>query len=108
MRGADLLVAGVATIEEDFPSLEPSLARVAEDRGIVFVNAGPRLREVHASTLLRVSAEDGHLNAGAHRGLAELIGPALGMLGPTGDQTVRRSPEVPPHPPHGGEAASLR
>ena len=68
----------LVNLEEDFPSLEPSLARVAENLDITFVNAGPRLREVHATTTLRVAAEDGHFNATAHRLLAELIGPALG------------------------------
>ena len=67
----------LVNLEEDFPSLEPSLARVAADQGIAFVNAGPRLRELHATTTLRVAAENGHLNATAHRLLAELIGPAL-------------------------------
>lgn len=67
----------LVNIEEDFPSLEPSLARVAADHAGAFVNAGPRLREAHASTVLRVSAEDGHFNAVGHRLLADVIRPEL-------------------------------
>jgi hypothetical protein len=87
----------LVNIEEDLPSLEPSLARVAEDQGIAFVNAGPRLREVHANTMLRVSAEDGHFNAGAHRLLAELIGPALAVAPASrGAEAVRHGPNIQP------------